>query len=275
MYKELAKISDRPGVFSIYTADTLWTHPHLADQMLRFHLDQGTELASRPVEAIDRVVDWIDRSFGLNGASVCDLGCGPGLYARRYAERGAIVHGLDFSQNSVDYARTHNTLSSGSPIYRVADYLTDQLPEKQDLITLIYCDLCPLSPDQAQVLLSKVRQSLAPGGVFVFDVLSMSAFDSVEETVSFGRNFMNGFWSAGDYFAFKHTYRYDGEAVSLDRYTIVEENKTWEVFNWLQYYSRDTIRAQLKQAGFGTVEFSDGFGQDPSDPDVFGVVASA
>ncbi len=274
MYKELAKISARPGVFSIYTADTLWTQPHLATQMLRFHLDSDTELASRPVEAIDRVVDWIDRSFGLDGTSVSDLGCGPGLYARRYAERGAVVHGLDFSQNSIDYAREHNAFSSGSPTYLVADYLKDQLPGKQDLITLIYCDICALSPDQSRTLLGKVRQSLVPGGRFVFDVFSMSAFEGVADAVTFGRNFMDGFWSADAYFAFKHTHRYDDDAVSLDRYTIVEEDRTWEVFNWLQYYSRDTITHLLKQAGFAGVEFTDGFGSDPSDASAFGVVAS-
>ncbi|MGD1935265.1 MAG: class I SAM-dependent methyltransferase [Candidatus Phaeomarinobacter sp.] len=243
--------------------------------MLRLHLDSESELASRPAEAIDRVVDWLDRSFGLEGASVCDLGCGPGLYARRYAEHGATVHGLDFSRNSIDFARSHATLSPGSPMYQVADYLKASLPAKQDLITLIYCDLCPLSPDQRRSLLSKVRRSLAPGGVFVFDVFSMSAFEGVTESVSFGRHFMDGFWSAHDYFAFKHTHRYDAEAVSLDRYTIIEEDNTWEVFNWLQFYSRDTIAAELKQAGFVKLEFTDGFGRDPSDTDVFGVIATA
>lgn len=275
MYKELAEMHRRPEVFSTYTADTLWTQPHIAEQMLRFHLEPDTELASRPAEAIDRVVGWIDRTFGLEGASVCDLGCGPGLYAHRYAERGAIVHGVDFSQNSIDFARSSAPVSSGSLTYQVADYLVAPLPEKQDIITLIYCDLCPLSPDQRRLLLSKIHGSLIPGGTFIFDVFSMSAFGRVTESVSFERNFMNGFWSANDYFAFKHTYRYEDEAISLDRYTIIEEDGTWDVFNWLQYYTRDAIAALLTQAGFRKVEFTEGFGLDPFDPDVFGVVASA
>ncbi|MEO0961087.1 MAG: SAM-dependent methyltransferase, partial [Pseudomonadota bacterium] len=83
------------------------------------------------------------------------------------------------------------------------------------------------------------------------------------------------FWAAGDYFAFKHTFRYDTELISLDRYTVIEEDRTWDVFNWLQYYSKDTITEQLTRAGFGSVTFTDGFGLNPSDPDVFGVVASA
>ncbi len=275
MYTQLQKIYERPAVFSFYTAEKLWTQPHLANQMLQFHLSQDTVLASRPVDAIDRVVGWIDRSFGLNGKSVCDLGCGPGLYSNRFAGRGAVVHGLDFSRNSIDYARKHAPLNAGPVTYQVADYLKDPLPEQQDLVTLIYCDLCPLSPVQRKSLLAKIRHTLSSGGKFLFDVFSTKAFDGVVERVSFERNLMNGFWSANDYFAFQHTFRYDQEAVSLDHFTVIEKDLTWDVYNWLKYFSQDEIRIELKQAGFGSIEFTEGFGLDPSDETTFGVIASA
>ncbi len=86
---------------------------------------------------------------------------------------------------------------------------------------------------------------------------------------------MNGFWSARDYFAFQLTFRYDNEAVSLDHFIVIEEDRTWDVYNWLQYFSPDSIRGELKQAGFGTVEFTEGFGVDRSDVATFGVVAGA
>ena len=95
MYNQIKKIHQRPEVFSVYTADVLWTRPHLAGQMLQTHLNQETPLASRPFVAIDRVVTWLDGRFRLKGKAVCDLGCGPGLYAERYAQCGAIVCGLD------------------------------------------------------------------------------------------------------------------------------------------------------------------------------------
>lgn len=274
MYDQLTRIIRRPELYSAYTAEELWTQPHLASQMLETHLSQDTELASRPVDAIDRVVDWIDRSFGLDGASVCDLGCGPGLYAIRYAGRGAIVHGLDFSRNSIDYARLQAPPDTEKVTYQVADYLKDPLPEEQDLVTLIYCDLCPLSPSQRQILLAKVFRALAPGGRFIFDVAASKAFEAVVEGVSFERNLMNGFWSANDYFAFRNTVRYETDAVSLDHFTIIEEDRTWEVYNWLKHFSEDEIRLELKQAGFGAVELTDGFGVDPDDDTTFGVIAT-
>ncbi len=273
MYKQLAEIYQRPEVFSVYTAETLWTEPHLANQMLQFHLNQENVLASRPIEAIDRMVDWINQSFGLKGKSICDLGCGPGLYTSRYAKHGAIVHGIDFSSNSINYAQKNRSIDATPITYRVANYLTDALPTQQDLVTLIYCDLCPLSPIQRQTLLTKIRQTLSPHGRFIFDAFSIDAFESVSEGVCFGRNHMNGFWSARDYFAFQITFKYDSEAVSLDHFTVIEEDRTWHVYNWLQYFSPDSIRLELEQAGFGTIEFTEGFGVDPSDVATFGVVA--
>ena len=275
MYEDLKHLSERPGVFSIYTADTLWTEPHLAKMMLATHLDQDTALASRPTAAINRMVDWVDQSIGLNEKSVCDLGCGPGLYASRYAKRGANVTGLDFSASSVAYAKRQSSSADAPVSYRVANYLTDPLPEQQDLVTLIYCDLCALSPSQRQILLAKIRECLVPGGKLVFDVYSEQAFERVTEGASFGRNLMHGFWSANDYFAFQNTFRYEREAVSLDRFTIIEDARTWDVFNWLQYFSPDQIRREIEAAGFTSIEIVDGFDLDPEDQATFGVVAGS
>ncbi|MEO0882622.1 MAG: class I SAM-dependent methyltransferase, partial [Pseudomonadota bacterium] len=258
----------------VYTAETLWTDPHLAKMMLQTHLSQDTALASRTTDAIERVVDWIDQSVKLNGKSVCDLGCGPGLYSNRFAERGAMVRGLDFSASSIEYARRNAPLNAGTVEYRIANYLHDPLPEQQDLVTLIYCDLCPLSPAQRRTLLTKIRQSLVQGGKLILDVYSKTAFDDVAERVLFGQNLMNGFWSSNDYFAFHHRFRYDQEAVSLDRFMIIEKDCTWSVFNWLQYFGQDDIRHELEQAGFREVKCVEGFGADSSDKMTFGVVAS-
>jgi len=275
MYAQLKEIHERPVVFSIYTAETLWTEPHIANQMLQMHLNQDTELASRPIAAIDRMVDWIDQSFSLEGKSICDLGCGPGLYTQRYAERGAIVHGIDFSRNSITYAQKQRT-AGGKPVtYQVANYLTSELPQRQDIVTLIYCDLCPLSPVQRQTLLTKIRESLVPGGRFICDVFSTAAFDVVREGAAYGRGYMDGFWSARDYFVFQLTFRYDAEAVSLDHYTVIEESRTWEIYNWLQYFSPDGVRNELEQAGFESVEITEGFGVDRTDEATFGVIAVA
>ena len=273
MYEQLQTIHQRPAAFSIYTADVLWTDPHLANQMLQTHLSQDTALASRPISAVEKVVAWLDDTFHLNGKAVCDLGCGPGLYSERFAQRGATVHGLDFSANSIAYARENAARHGGDVTYDVANYLTDPLPGNQDLVTLIYCDLCPLSPAQRKILFAQIRDSLKPGGAFVFDVVSAKAFEAVVENSVFARNYMGGFWSAGDYFAFHNTFRYEAERVSLDHFTIVEEGRVWDVYNWLEHFSPEDIRGELAANGFDVVDIVEGFDAEEAPETSFGVIA--
>ena len=277
MYAELTNIHQRPNPFSVYTADVLWTEPHLSQQMLNYHLNQDTDLASRRFLSVDGVVDWIDQKFVLNGKKVCDLGCGPGLYTERFSDRGARVAGLDFSANSISYAQKAAEEAGRNIEYKVADYLKDTLPSEQDLITMIYCDLCALSPQQRQVIYKKVRQALQPGGTFLFDVMSIKAFDTLEETSAFGQRFMGGFWAEGDYFAFQNTFKYDAEKLMLDQYTVIEKSRTWQVFNWMQYFSASDITSESEQNGFEVVEIAMDFANADNgrDGSHFGVVAKS
>ena len=104
-YETLTGIHRRPEPFETYTAEVLWNDEHISRNMLRFHLDGETELASRPHAFIDRAADWIADRFSLaEGRRVADFGCGPGLYATRFAAMGAAVTGIDISRRSIAHA---------------------------------------------------------------------------------------------------------------------------------------------------------------------------
>lgn len=273
MYEELLKSCLKPDVFSEYTAERLWTDSHLAQQMLKTHLDQTTPLASRPLQTIDQTIDWLDHTFNLQGIKVCDLGCGPGLYAERFAQRGAWVEGLDFSTNSIDFATRESDPGIGSLSFRVANYLTGPLPEQQDLVTLIYCDFCALSPMQRLKLLSNIHCCLVPGGALVLDVLSEKAFKKRTEDFVLERNYMNGFWSANDYVSLHKSWNYESERVSLDLFTIAEKYKIWHVYNWLQYYTFDSLGTELKSNGFEIIDISNGLDTSDDEGLTFTVIA--
>ena len=142
---------------------------------------------------------------------------------------------------------------------------------------MIYCDLCVLSPGQREKVYQKVRDALALGGTFFFDVMSTAAFEAREETTAFGRRFMGGFWAEGDYFAFQNTFKYDAEKVALDQYTIVEPHRTWQVFNWMQHFDESGITAELEKNGFEVAEIAFEFAKSPdgNDDTNFGVVAKS
>ncbi len=61
---------------------------------------------------------------------------------------------------------------------------------------------------------------------------------------------MKGFWSEGEYVGMQRTILYPDEALSLDRILIIERIGTWEIFNWLQYYTPERISEEFREAGF-------------------------
>jgi SAM-dependent methyltransferase len=247
MYELLYDFSKRPEPFSRYSVKELWTRPYLARQMLNYHLSQDTDLASRRFESIDRAVDWIDAQLNLSEKSVCDLGCGPGLYSQRFASRGATVTGVDFSTHSLDYARTQGPQAIR---YVEADYLTDDLPTGFDVVTLIYTDLCALSPENRKMLLGRMRRMLNPGGQIVLDVAGIGSFTNKKEMTIIEHNLMGGFWSAEDYVGLQRLFVYPEDCLSLDRYLIVQPDEAWQIYNWTQYFSPASIEKELHNAGF-------------------------
>lgn len=264
MFDEIREINEQPGCFGVYTADTLWTDEHTAGQMLEYHLNEGIEAASRSGEFIGRSVEWIVSHFGVDDeTAIADFGCGPGLYASRLAEKGADVTGIDFSANSLEYAKGVAAEKGLSIEYACCNYLEYETDKKFDLIIMIMCDFCALSPEQRKVLLSKFRSMLKDGGQVLLDVYSLESFDKREEAASYELNQLHGFWSADDYYCFLNTFKYDDEKVVLDKYTIIEESRKRVVYNWLQYFSKDSLRKEFKDNGFTVEEiYSDVAGRE-------------
>jgi SAM-dependent methyltransferase len=273
MYELLYDISKRPEPFSRHTVKELWTRPHLAQQMLTYHLSQETDLASRRYEAIDRVVEWIDAQLALSNKSLCDLGCGPGLYAQRFESRGAKVTGVDFSTHSLDFAKSQGRQTVR---YIEADYLVDDLPTGFDVVTLIYTDFCALSPEKRSKLLRRMCGMLSPDGHIIFDVAGIGSFTPKEEVTIIEHNLMGGFWSAEDYVGLQRTFVYPDELLTLDRYLIVEPNETWQIYNWTQHFTPQSIEIELKSAGFQIDQIAGDLSGTPLEPgnDLIGIIAS-
>ncbi len=251
MFEKLKLINQRPAVWSRYTADLLWTDEHTSTQMLQLHLNPDLDMASRRSEFIERSVGWMQERFAIGaGRRICDFGCGPGLYTSRFARLGAEVTGIDFSSRSIDYARSEAAKASLSINYLNQDYLRFESDTQFDLITLLMCDLCALSPQQRAQLLTKFHRLLEDDGHVVFDVYSLAGFAQREELAQYAHNLLNGFWAAEEYYGFLNTFLYDEEQVALDKYTLFTREREWEVYNWLQYFSMDALRGEVESCGF-------------------------
>ncbi len=251
MFEQLEGINTRPEPFECYTAKDLWTDDHTSEQMLAYHLKADVDVSSRRVEFIDRSVAWIGSHFDVGtGTRIADFGCGPGLYANRLAKLGARVTGIDFSKRSIKHARTVATEEGLTAAYVDQDYLEFETEDRFDIILMIMCDFCALSPAQRMTMLEKFQGLLAPGGSVLLDVYSVNAFAQREEAASYEENLLNGFWSPEKYYGFLNTFKYDDVGVVLDKYTIVEAKRTRTIYNWLQYFSPRSLQSEFEKAGF-------------------------
>lgn len=251
MFRELKEINSRPAPFQLYTADELWTNEHTSKQMLEYHLNESIDVASRKRSFIEKSVRWITSYFDVdNRTEIADFGCGPGLYANRLAEHGANVTGVDFSKNSLDYAKKVAAEKGLYVNYILANYLEFETTNRFDLITMIMCDYCALSPVQRKKLLSKFRSLLKPDASVLLDVYTLVSFNKKEESATYEWNQLDGFWSPEDYYCFVNTFKYHKENVILEKYTIIEESRKRVVYNWLQYFSEESLREEFEANGF-------------------------
>ncbi len=226
-----------------------WTDPHIARQMLAFHLDPEIDAASRRPETIDRSTAWIAQIPGLQpGAQVLDLGCGPGLYAARLAQAGFQVTGVDFSQNSIDYARETARQQNLRIDYRCQDYLQLSDEALYDAALLIYGDFCPLSPEQRARLLANLRRALKPGGYFILDVST----PRLRQQAGLKNGWYataGGFWKPGPHLVLEQGFAYPGD-IYLDQYTVIEADGKISLYrNWFQDYTAESIQAELESHG--------------------------
>ena len=234
MYRELSSHLRRPEFYE-RTADRFWDDPHIASRMLAAHLDPTTDAASRRPEFMDRSAAWI-ASLVPSGAALLDLGCGPGLYGRRFSDLGLQVTGVDLSASSIAYARAHDL--SGD--YRVLNYLALDVEAAFDIATLIWCDYGALTTDERLELLPRVARALKPGGLFVLDVFTPRYLAEITEGTSWHHHEEGGFFSPRRHLEFALTARY-GDRVGLHRHVIVEPEGVRELNIWDTCFTRQEL----------------------------------
>ena len=244
--------------------------------MLAAHLDPTTDAASRRPATIDHTVDWLLRMLQLRpSARVLDLGCGPGLYCQRFAERGLTVTGVDLSEHSLEHARAQ-AAQHGLPItYLHQDYRRLACGRQFDLAVLIYYDLCVLPELDRDAVLAGAAAALRPGGAFVCDVTTPTRPLPPDGASNWDVRPAGGFWRPGPYLELTRYHRYPGD-VDLRQTVIFEPGCPPVVYRiWNQAYTPTTIAAALDRAGLALESLWADLGGAPARPGdpALGVIA--
>lgn len=140
MFEGLISVLEVPSLYQ-KTSVPFWNDKYISQQMLKAHLDPNFDGASRKLDFINKSVNWINKiAPPQKYKSLLDLGCGPGIYAEKFATSGYKVTGIDFSKHSIDYAINSAARKKLNIEYIYQDYLHMELTKSFDFSTMIYCD---------------------------------------------------------------------------------------------------------------------------------------
>lgn len=252
--QELLKDTKKPGLYEPGNA-VMWTDPYISRQVLDIHLNEHIDLGSRKPDTIQNTVDWILSQTREEKLRILDLGCGPGLYSTLLAQKGHEVTGVDFSENSISYARKEAQKNKLEIRYLYEDYTKLDLPENSfDVVMLIFTDFGPLLPESREQLLSVIRKVMKPGGLFVFDILNDKDIKSMVRPKSWEAS-EKGFWSKNRYLLLSESFLYEEEKVILYQNIVIEDHNTKVYRFWTHFFADSDLEEILGKSGFGHINF--------------------
>lgn len=243
--KKILDAIKKPKFYEEHTT-RFWDDEHISKEMLKAHLDDNLDAASRRGEVIAQSVAFVkDIAPPSKYPSLCDLGCGPGLYTNQFQKKGYQVTGYDISKRSIDYAKSKNNLVN----YRLQSYLELDEVETYDIITLIYCDFAVLSYEKRMELLKRIYRALKKKGLFMLDVHTEHYVNKLDENKTWFFE-ESGFFSDKSYLCLKARYKYEG-FIFVEQYTLIDQNNKSEVIrNWNKGYSPKTLKEELNSQPF-------------------------
>ncbi|MEZ8629556.1 bifunctional 2-polyprenyl-6-hydroxyphenol methylase/3-demethylubiquinol 3-O-methyltransferase UbiG [Vibrio lentus] len=113
----------------------------------------------------------LEKTEGLFGKKVLDVGCGGGILAESMAVEGAAVTGLDMGKEPLEVARLH-ALETGTKLDYIQSTIEDhaeQNPQSYDVVTCM--EMLEHVPDPQSVI-SACSKLVKPGGHVFFSTLN-------------------------------------------------------------------------------------------------------
>jgi SAM-dependent methyltransferase len=136
--------------------------------MLKNHLSQDHDWASRRLEFVKHQVEWLTGQLAPQ-SRILDLACGPGFYTQILGGLGHHCVGVDFSPASIEYAR-QEAAREGLPLeYALNDIRRYDTNQTFDCVMFIFGEFNVFSAADAKAILAKAARMLKPGGLFVLE----------------------------------------------------------------------------------------------------------
>ncbi len=247
--EQIKKLSNKPRLYE-KGSSVMWTDPYISKQLLELHVNPENDLASRSQVKIERIINWILERTDKPRMKILDLGCGPGLYAERLAQKGHSVVGVDYSENSIRYATKQAKEKQLDIEYLNKNYLDLDVDNQFDLVILIYLDFCVLLPNERDKVLENIYKALKKGGLFICDVVNEKNIE--QKTISQSWEVQErGFWKNTPYIALTNGYHYPEAKALANQHIVISEDDTVDTYIfWSHYYEKSDLLRILESKGF-------------------------
>ena len=249
----IKKLSKKPQLYE-KGSSVMWTDPYISKQLLALHINPDNDIASRSQVKMERITNWILERTNKPQMKILDLGCGPGLYAELLAQKGHSIIGVDYSENSIQYATRQAKEKKLNIEYLKKNYLDLDFDNQFDLIILIYLDFCVLSPEEREKVLENIYRALKKDGLFICDVVNEKNID--KKTISQSWEVQEtGFWKGTPYIALTNGYHYPEAKALANHHIVISEDNTVDTYIfWSNYYEKDDLVQILESKGFKDIK---------------------
>lgn len=272
----ISKLNNPPTPANLWDGEHKipWNDPAFSRRMLKEHLTQDHDLASRKAETIAAQTQWIHEQ-AMNGAPghILDLGCGPGLYAPHLANMGHRYLGLDFGPASIEHAKA-NHARNGQVRFQLGDVTEADYGGPHDLAYMLYGEINVFAPMDMNRILTKAYGALLPGGRILLEAHTFEAVRTAGEGQSWYAT-EAGLFSEEPHICLTANHWFEELNVSRQDFHVLgvsgKQDPDHEVYHsTMQAWTREDYARLLQDAGFMNVAFHDDW---PGSPDLLLVTA--
>jgi len=235
-----------------------WNDPAFSKRMLKEHLTQEHDAASRRFEKIDRHIAWIHGEVLQNQTgNLLDLACGPGLYASRLARLGHEVTGIDYSPASIAYAQDTAQKENLACEYIHADLREADFGDNYDAATLIYGEFNIFRPTDIRQILRKAHTALKPGGILILEPHTFEIVQAMGQAAPSWYSTPSGLFSPEPHLVLEDHYWDNDQQTATTRIYIIDAN-SGNVIRYaqtFQAYTHTDYQNLLIESGFDEIKF--------------------
>jgi len=233
-----------------------WSDPAFSERMLKEHLRQDHDAASRRTEKIDQHVAWIHGEL-LAGqpTKVLDLTCGPGLYTTRLARLGHECVGIDYAPAAIRYAEDLTGKDGLACTHRLEDIREAAYGDAFGLVMMLNGQFNVFSRPDARAILAKAHAALVPGGRLLLEPQTFAHVEAEGRREPQWHSAESELFSDRPHLWLQENFWHAETQTSTERYFIVDAatgEVTWNAQS-NSAYTDEQFRDLLNEAGFANV----------------------